>query len=106
MTAFVFSQPWLKFYLLGELTVASTSAVISQSDSTKLAQPTGSEKLRCQLSDDTENLELVDITANPHTGVLTIERGVESTAAREWPTGAALVPVITAQILTELEALK
>jgi len=88
--------------LLSALGASDTTLVISSTLAARFASPTGAEVQRCSLTDDTNNYELVDITSNPLSGVLTVTRGVEGTSARVWAGGTRIRQEITAEVLTSI----
>lgn len=105
MTAFVYSN-FAKAYLNFVAEAIDTTLYVDEPDTHAFAQPVGGQVQRCTISDDTQETEIIDITANPKNGTLTVVRALEGTAARRWPAGSKLQPVISAGILAELEALK
>jgi hypothetical protein len=81
---------------------ADTALYIDSSLASRFAAPTGAEVQRCSLTDDSTSFELVDITANPLTGALTVTRGVESTSARTWAGGTRIRQEMTAAVLASV----
>lgn len=88
------------------LAIGATSCSVDVSGAATLAtaaQLDGGNLQRCRLQDDTEDFELVDISANPGTGTLTLVRARESTAQKEWPAGSLLTQYLSQAVLESLQ---
>lgn len=105
MTEFVFKN-FSKGFLIQDLSSSGLDAYVDVIESGTFAQPTGSQVQRCIIEDDSQEPEIVDVTSNALTGALTLNRALEGTAAKEWPSGSKISAYISAGVLTELEALK
>ena len=101
--AFVFTNK--AFGVLTEvLDIGDTAALVSGYDTFAAdAALTGGNLQRCILEDDTEYWELVDVSANPLTGTLTLVRARESTSQREWPAGSHLSQYLSQAVLESLQ---
>jgi len=82
--------------------VGDTTLQVDSALASRFATPSGADVQRCSLTDDSTAYELVDITSNPLTGVLTVTRGVEGTSPREWLGGTCIRQEMTAAVLTSI----
>lgn len=88
------------------LAIGATSATVDVAGAATLAtaaQLLGGNLQRCILRDDTTDVELVDISANPADGTLTLVRARESTAQKEWPAGSLITQYLSQAVLESLQ---
>lgn len=105
MTSFLYSNFGFATLKMGVTAIATTFEV-DLNESATFPVVSGGAALRVLLADDSKYKEIADIVANPQTGTLTMERGKENTAPRDWPAGTEITPIISAGVMQELEALK
>lgn len=100
--AFVFSNE-ARAILTATLEVGATSAEIDTDGAATFASPTGGNLQRCILRDDTDDYEIVDISANDLTGAITLVRARESTSQKEWAPGSILEQYLSKAVLESLQ---
>lgn len=92
--------------LTDTLAIGATECLVDISGAETLAtaaQLSGGNTQRCRIQDDTQDFELVDITANPGDGTLTLVRARESTAQKEWPAGSLISQYLSQAVLESLQ---
>lgn len=99
--SFIFSN-LARATLVDTLGIADTVVQVSQPLSERFASPSGGQVQRCSLTDDTTDFELVDITENLESGLMTVTRAVESTSPKEWAAGARLEQIFSAAVITSV----
>lgn len=103
--AFKFSNQ-ARAILTDVLAIGATTASVDVAGAATLAtaaQLSGGNLQRCILQDDTDDWELVDVSANPGTGTLTLVRARESSAQKEWPAGSLLTQYLSQAVLESLQ---
>lgn len=97
MTTFAFSN-FGSTTLSAALDGASTTILVPPTESALLPGPLGaSEVFAAIIRDGIQDEEIVHCTANPGTGVLTVLRGQEGTAAHSWGVGSLFEHTLTAE---------
>jgi hypothetical protein len=81
------------------ISAGATEMIIPVAASEDLPTLGVDEEIRLVLWDGQSDPEIVSVTDNPQTGVLTIERGMEDTTALSWEAGTQVRCTLTAEII-------
>lgn len=89
--------------LASSISPSSTTIVLAAGQGVEFPTPGGGNYFYATLTDTSNNLEVVKVTARV-VDTLTVVRGQDSTAARSYPAGALLELRVTAAALSDMQA--
>lgn len=99
MTLFKYAN-FVATELVEGISAGDTEMIVPVSAAEALPTLDVDEEIRLTLWDGQQAPEIISVTANPQTGVLTMTRGHENTTAKAWVAGTQVRCTITAEIIT------
>jgi hypothetical protein len=105
MTTWLFAN-FFATELTQAISAGSTSLAVSPTMAAKLpvVLPATNTEIRLVLWDGVLPPEIVAVTANNQSGIMTIVRAKEGTTAQQWPSGTQVRSAITAEVMNIIAA--